>query len=66
MGGVGDGASLVSDVPAILARARRLGESPWRVGIALGVDRSELERLEQEIDTAAAPKGAHRPNDPAR
>ena len=43
-----DGA--ISDVGTILQTARGLGESSWRVGIALGVEPAELERIERELD----------------
>ena len=43
------------DVATILRRARGLGESSWRVGIALGLDRVELERLAQDLDRRGIP-----------
>ena len=38
------------DVAAILRRARGIGESSWRAGIALGVDPAALERIERGLD----------------
>ena len=54
--------ALPPTVPTILQRARRMGESSWRVGVALGMERAELERIELELDrlgyrTAPRPAG---------
>jgi hypothetical protein len=47
-----------SDIAAILGRARSVGESSWRVGIALGLPPADLARIESELDTAAGSDGA--------
>jgi hypothetical protein len=37
---------------AILSRASQLGISTWRVGIALGIEPKELERIERDLRLA--------------
>lgn len=46
-----DGSSPLDDF-AILSRASRLGISTWRVGIALGIEPDELERIERDLRLA--------------
>ena len=45
------------DLATILERARRIGESSWRAGIALGVEPAELERIERHLDHRVFPDG---------
>ena len=50
------------DVVAVLERARGIGESSCRVGIALGLPPAELARIERALDTAADTDGYTSPS----
>ncbi len=44
------GRCISPDVAAILRRARDIGESSWRAGIALRLDPAALERIDRGLD----------------